>query len=71
MLGFHEVAALEWGSQRHCISTVLSDLESLVDQLQQASTRPVHNAGMSYNFAFGHSHEPNALENVLKHYATA
>ena len=69
MLGFREAAASE---QR--ITKALrkhSDLESLVDQLQRASTSPVHNASTSSNFAFSHSHEPNAIETVLKHYATA
>lgn len=31
----------------------------------------MHNASTSFNFAFSHSHEPNAIETVLKHYATA
>lgn len=51
-----------WGSQKQCKHR---DLESLVKQLQRASTSPVQNASKSFNFAFGHSHEPNAIETVL------
>ena len=51
-----------WRSQRQCKH---SDLESLVDQLQRASTSPVHNASTSFKFAFGHTLEPNATETVL------
>ena len=69
MLEFHEVAASELGITKALRKH--SDLESLVGHLQRASTRPVHNAGTSFSFAFGHIHGPNALEIVLKHYTTA
>ena len=68
MLGFHEDAVAELGITKALHKH--SDLESLVDQLQRASTSPVHNAGMSFNLAFGHTHEPNTIE-ILKHYDTA
>ena len=68
-LGFHEAAASELGITKALRKH--SDLESLVDQLQRASTSPVHSASTSFNFAFSHNHEPNAIETVQKHYATA
>ena len=67
ILGFLEAAASELGITKALHKH--SDLESLVDQLQRDSTSPVHNASTSCNF--DHSHEPNAIETVLKHYATA
>ena len=47
MLGFHEAASSELGitkaQRKH------SEPQSLVDQLQRASTSPVHNASTSFN----------------------